>query len=78
MSEEAARPFPCQYSASEDGRLTVTLSQTAPEIDWAKLTVRSVTEENGVYTADLGGVTATFTVSQTAEGLYRIETLDLT
>ncbi len=77
MSEDAARPFFYQYSASEDGMLTVAIPQTPPEIDWAKLTVLSVTEENGVYTADLGGVTAVFTVSQTDEGLYRIETVEL-
>jgi hypothetical protein len=42
------------------------------------LEIRSVTPEaDGSYTADLGGVTATFTVSQTEEGLYRIETIVL-
>ena len=68
---------PIRFTESEDGKL-VLRRVSGSEIDWTMLEIRSVTPEaDGSYTADLGGVTATFTVSQTEEGLYRIETIVL-
>lgn len=66
---------PIRFTESEDGKL-VLRRVSGSETDWTMLEIRSVTPEaDGSYTADLGGVTATFTVSQTEEGLYRIETI---
>ena len=77
MQEDAALLLPWGFAEGEDGGLILRRSDTDSGIDWAKLEIGSVTEESGVWTADLGGVTATFTVSQTEEGLYRIETIKL-
>lgn len=77
MSEEASRHFPWRFSEGEDGRLTIWKSETEPGIVWADLEIRSVTETDGVYTADLGAVTATFTVTQQGDDLYRMESIEL-
>lgn len=77
MQEDAALLLPWGFAEGEDGGLILRRSDTDSGIDWTKLEIGSVTEESGVWTADLGGVTATFTVSQTEEGLYRIDTIKL-
>ena len=69
---------PVQFAETEDGKLLLRRWEADNRIDSSKLEIRSVTHEaDGSYTADLGGVTAVFTVSQTDEGLYRIETVEL-
>ena len=79
MSEEAALPLPWVFAEGEDGRLILRRAETDSGIDWGKLGIRAVTAgEKGVYTADLGAASAVFNVSETEEGLYRIETVTLT
>ena len=69
---------PVQFAETEDGKLLLRRWEADNGIDSSKLEIRSVTHEaDGSYTADLGGVTAVFTVSQTDGGLYRIETVEL-
>ena len=69
---------PVQFAETEDGKLLLRRWEADNGIDSSMLEIRSVTlAADGSYTADLGGVTAVFTVSQTAEGLYRIETVEL-
>ena len=78
MSEDAATQLPWVFAEGADGKLLVRRAETDSGIDWAKLTIRSVTAgENGVYTADLGAASAAFTVTESG-GLYRIETITLT
>ena len=78
MSEDAATLLPWVFAEGADGKLLVRRAETDSGIDWAKLTIRSVSPgENGVYTADLDAASAVFTVTETG-GLYRIETITLT
>ncbi len=70
---------PVQFSETEDGKLLLRRWEGDDGIDGTGLEIRSVTlETDGSYTADLGAASAVFTVSQNAEGLYRIETITLT
>ena len=79
MGEDAAQLLPWSFAEGADGNLILRRAESDSGIDWAKLEIRSVSAgENGVYTADLGDASAVFTVSKTAEGLYRIETVSLT
>ena len=78
MGGDAARLLPWRFSEGADGRLVIRRAETEGGIDWSGLQIRSVSEAGGVYTADLGPMTAAFTVSQTEDGLYRVETLSLT
>ena len=75
LSEDAQEPFPVRFSEGEDGKLVARKAETDNRSVWQNAELRSVTAgADGVYTADLGSMTVTFTVSQTEEGLYRIET----
>lgn len=78
MQEDAALLLPWVFAEGGNGRLILRRADTDSGIDWAKLKILSVTEENGVYTADLGAASAVYTVSKTADGLYRIETIAVT
>ena len=78
MDEAAAALLPWSFAEGADGRLVIRRSGTEPGVDWAGLVIRSVTETDGVYTADLGAASAVFTVSQSDDSLYRIETIELT
>lgn len=77
MDEAAAALLPWSFAEGADGRLVIRRSGTEPGIVWADLEIRSVTETDGVYTADLGAVTATFTVTQQDDDLYRMESIEL-
>jgi hypothetical protein len=77
MSQEAASLFPFLYSASEEGKLIIRASEQDSGTDWAKLKLVSLSEADGVYTADLGTVSVALTLSLTDEGLYRVETAEL-
>lgn len=77
MSRDAMDCLSDLFFEGEDGRLHVRRKETETGIDWAKLQLVSVTETDGVYTADLGDGSAAFTVSQSGDGLYRIETIAL-
>lgn len=80
MSEDcAAQFFPAVFFETEDGCLGVRRSEDAGGIDWMNATLCGVAAgADGVYTAELGVASAVFTVSQTPEGRYRIETIALT
>lgn len=68
---------PIQFTESEDGKLLLR-RVSGSEINWAGLEVGSTVQgEDGLYTADLGAVTASFTVSET-DATYVIETIELT
>jgi hypothetical protein len=70
---------PVQFSETEDGKLLLRQREADYGIDGTRLEIRSVTPEaDGSYTADLGAASAVFTVSQNADGRYRIETIELT
>ena len=75
--EDAAGNFSAVFSETGDGLLSVRMPE--PDgVDWGKLDIRSVTENgDGSFTADLGSLSAVFTVSKTDEGLYRIESIQL-
>ena len=77
MDEAAAALLPWRFAEGADGRLIIRKADTDSGIAWAKLRIVSVTEESGVYTADLGAVTATFTVTQQGDDLYRMESIEL-
>lgn len=78
MSPDAQDLFPVRFSEAEGGGLIVRKAETDNRSDWLNAELRSVSAgEDGVYTADLGTMTVRFTVSQTEEGLYRVETVTL-
>ena len=79
MGEEPALLRPWGFAEGGDGELILRRAETDSGIDWGKLAIRSVSAgEDGVYTADLGSADAVFTVTENADGLYRIETITLT
>ena len=79
MSEAARAEFPVRFSETEEGGLFLQKSETDTRSFFLSLELRSVTDNgDGTWTADLGAASAVFTVSQGAEGLYRIETITLT
>lgn len=79
MSEEARADFPYLFSEAEDGGLTLRKSETDTRSFWLSLTLRSVADNgDGSYSADLGAASAVFTVSHSADGAYRVETVTLT
>ena len=78
LGEDAQGLFPVVFFEGEDGKLAARKTETDSGIDWSGLQIRSVSGADGVYTADLGALTLTFTVSQTEEGLYRVETVEQT
>lgn len=68
-----------QFSETEDGKLLLRMGETGSGIDWSKVKLVSVAAgADGSFTANLSAASAVFTVSQNAEGLYRIETITLT
>ena len=69
---------PVRFSETEDGKLLLRKAE-AEGIDGSGMKLVSVSAEaDGSFTADLGAASAAFTVSQNAEGLYRVETITLT
>ncbi|MBR6376525.1 MAG: hypothetical protein IKS05_02025 [Oscillospiraceae bacterium] len=79
MSEEARAEFPIRFSETEAGGLFLQKSETDTRDFWRSLALHSVSDNgDGSYRADLGAASAVFTVSQSDDGLYRIETIKLT
>lgn len=79
MREEARAEFPIRFSEAEDGGLFLQKSETDTRSFWRSLALRTVTDNgDGSWSADLGAASAVFTVSQSPDGLYRIETIALT
>lgn len=78
MSETARADFPIRFSEAEDGGLFLQKSETDTRSFWRSLKLHSVAANgDGTWSADLGAATAVFTVSQSADGLYRIESIEL-
>ena len=78
MSEDAQAPLPIRFSEAADGGLLVSRSETDTRSLILSLKLGAVADNgDGTYTADLGAASAVFTVSQGADGLYRIETIAL-
>ena len=79
MSPEARADFPVCFSEAEDGRLLARKSETDTRSFWLSLTLGSVTDNgDGTRSADLGAASALFTVSQNTDGMYFIDTIELT
>ena len=78
MSEGARAEFPFRFSETEAGGLFLQRSETDTRDFWRSLALHAVTDNgDGSYRADLGAASAVFTVSQSDDGLYRIETIEL-
>ena len=78
MSETARADFPFRFSEAEDGGLFLQKSETDTRSFWRSLKLHSVAANgDGTWSADLGAATAVFTVFQSADGLYRIESIEL-
>ena len=78
MSEAARGDFPIRFSETEEGGLWLQKSETDTRSLYLSMSLGDVADSgDGTWTADLGAATADFTVSQNADGLYRIETIEL-
>ncbi len=79
MSEDcAARFIPAIFRRTEEGGVSLRLPAQS-DLNLNSLIVDSFTENaDGSRTADLGAASAVFTVSQNDDGLYRIESIELT
>lgn len=79
MSPESRADYPYRFSETEDGRLLLQKSETDTRSFWRSLSLEAVADNgDGTYSAELGAASAVFTVSQNADGSYRIETIALT
>ena len=79
MSEDcAARFIPAIFRRTEEDGVSLRLPAQS-DLNLNSLIVDSFTENaDGFRTADLGAASAVFTVSQSDDGLYRIESIELT
>ena len=79
MRPEARAELPIRFSEAEDGGLLLRRSETDTRSFFLSLELRAVTDKGeGTWSADLGTASADFSLSQNADGLYRIETIQLT
>ena len=79
MSPLARAEFPIRFTETEAGGLFLQKSETDTRSFWRSLVLHSVSDNSdGSWSADLGAASAVFTVSQSDDGLYRIETIELT